>query len=248
VQTNLPRAYAGARTAPLVAEAAERPRPAVVAEPQRQRLAEAQVDTTAATTPASRPNRQPLDLNSMRPVAASSTPTTTPGSALTWTAGPQPLPPAAQAYAAVEATPPPRPSQPAAEAAAAPAQKIEGRLPEGVVARPEPRPEVVAKVDAPEPQARRESIPRLAASPSLNGWVIQLGAMDDEEKARATLDEARQHARGALKKAAPFTEKIVRDGTTLYRARFSGFDEADSAQEACRVLKQSGFACFATRS
>jgi len=34
----------------------------------------------------------------------------------------------------------------------------------------------------------------------------------------------------------------------LYRARFSGFEEADSAQEACKSLKRNGFACFATRS
>ena len=51
-----------------------------------------------------------------------------------------------------------------------------------------------------------------------------------------------------LAKASPFTEKVVRDGATLYRARFSGFDEADSANEACRSLKRNGFACFATRS
>jgi D-alanyl-D-alanine carboxypeptidase len=35
VKSNLPRAYAGARTAPVVAEATERPRPAVVAAPRR---------------------------------------------------------------------------------------------------------------------------------------------------------------------------------------------------------------------
>ncbi|MEG9527894.1 MAG: SPOR domain-containing protein, partial [Hyphomicrobiales bacterium] len=37
-------------------------------------------------------------------------------------------------------------------------------------------------------------------------------------------------------------------GTTLFRARFSGFAEQDSAQEACSALKRSGFSCFATRS
>ena len=46
----------------------------------------------------------------------------------------------------------------------------------------------------------------------------------------------------------PFTEKVVRDGATLYRARFSGFDEAEAAQQACRALSATDFACFATRS
>jgi D-alanyl-D-alanine carboxypeptidase len=251
VNQTLPRAYAGARTAPVIAEASERPRPAVVAEVSRQRPTEAQVETTAATTPAPRTKPQPLDLNAMRPVAASTTPTTTPtGPAMRWSAGPQAIPQAAQAYAAVEApvAPPPRP-QPLPPTTAAPAHKIEGRLPEMAVASPEPKPEPVAKAESVE-QPRRESH-RLAASPApaaVSGWVIQLGAMDDETKAREILDEARHRSRGVLAKASPFTEKVVRDGTTLYRARFSGFDEADSAQDACKSLKRSGFACFATRS
>ena len=49
-------------------------------------------------------------------------------------------------------------------------------------------------------------------------------------------------------RASAFTEKVVREGTTLYRARFSGFEEGDSAQAACKTLKRSGFNCFATRS
>jgi D-alanyl-D-alanine carboxypeptidase len=72
--------------------------------------------------------------------------------------------------------------------------------------------------------------------------------MDDEAKAKEMLQEARSRSGRILAKASPFTEKVVRDGTTLYRARFSGFDEADSAQDACKALKRSGFACFATRS
>jgi D-alanyl-D-alanine carboxypeptidase len=41
---------------------------------------------------------------------------------------------------------------------------------------------------------------------------------------------------------------VSRDGATLFRARFSGFDDADEAQDACKTLKRSGFSCFATRS
>ncbi|GJE57490.1 MULTISPECIES: D-alanyl-D-alanine carboxypeptidase [Methylobacterium] len=79
-------------------------------------------------------------------------------------------------------------------------------------------------------------------------WVIQLGAMDDEDKAKSMLAEARGRAGGALGKAAPYTVRVSHGGTTLYRARFSGFSEQSSAQDACSALKKNGFNCFATRS
>jgi D-alanyl-D-alanine carboxypeptidase len=256
VGANLPRAYAGARTAPMIAEASDRPRPAVISEATRPR-AEPQVDTTATVASPGRAKPQPLDVGAARPVVATTTPTS-----LRWSTGQQAVPPAAQAYAPVESAiePPARPQtlaqppappspQPLAAAPAAPGPKIEARLPEIVVARPEPaaKPEVAAR---PEPveQPRRETHRPAAAPVPMSRWVIQLGAPDDEGKAKEILDEARQAARGVLAKASPFTEKVVRDGTTLYRARFSGFDEADDAQEACKSLKRSGFACFATRS
>jgi D-alanyl-D-alanine carboxypeptidase len=218
VRSHLPRAYAGARTAPLVAEASERPRPAVVAEAPRPR---ADVETTA-TTPAAKP----LDLSHRRPIEASGA---TPAPNLRWTTGPQPiLPPAALAYAA---------PSPASEPAPAPAGKIQARLPapETIVAK------APAKAD-PEPQSRA-----VAAAPR-SGWMIQLGALDDEDKAKEILAQARSASGRALAKASPFTEKVVvRGGSTLFRARFSGFQEAEAAQEACRALKRTGFNCFATR-
>ncbi|HEV7872818.1 MAG TPA: SPOR domain-containing protein, partial [Enterovirga sp.] len=87
-----------------------------------------------------------------------------------------------------------------------------------------------------------------AAKPRPGSWVIQLGAAEDEDKARAILVDARSRSGRTLAETKPYTEKVVRDGATLYRARFSGFEEPDSAQEACRSLKSRGFACFATRS
>ena len=75
--------------------------------------------------------------------------------------------------------------------------------------------------------------------------MIQLGAPDDEGKANELLAAAKNSAR-ALRHASPFTEKVVKGGTTLWRARFSGFDP-DAAQAACKELKRNGFACFATK-
>jgi D-alanyl-D-alanine carboxypeptidase len=64
VNQTLPRAYAGGRTTPVVAEAAERPRPAVVAEASRSRGAD--VETTSATTPDQRRTAKPRTARSQR--------------------------------------------------------------------------------------------------------------------------------------------------------------------------------------
>ena len=77
--------------------------------------------------------------------------------------------------------------------------------------------------------------------------MIQLGATPEETKAAALIERAKTSGNAVLSKAESFTEKVTKDGTTLFRARFAGFDEG-SAQTACKVLKRNGFACFATRS
>ncbi len=242
VRSNLPRAYAGARIAPLMAEgtsaraiaAAEAARPV----PQPERVASADVETTAGTTPAA---RRLLDAATVRPVVASAagaSSTTTPSSSVRWGASSSPLPLNAHAYAAIQA--------PEAPARAVATAKIEDRLPAASVVaakadiKPDPKPE--ARTEAPEP--KREALRAMAVSE----WVIQLGATDEETKAKLILDEAKARTGRVLAKASPFTEKVSRDGSTLFRARFSGFQEAEDAQEACKALKRSGFACFATRS
>ena len=77
-----------------------------------------------------------------------------------------------------------------------------------------------------------------------SGWSIQIGATDNVEKANALL----ARARGAVHLAAAksYTEKVQKGSATLYRARFAGL-ETDQAQTACKQLKRSGFACFATK-
>ncbi|MEL6063930.1 MULTISPECIES: serine hydrolase [unclassified Methylobacterium] len=147
--------------------------------------------------------------------------TTTPGGKYpqeTWKVGPQGIPKAAQAYAGTSSAQAPFPG----------ATKSTAR---------------VASVERDEPP---KAVSGARVVPT--AWVIQLGAMDDETKARSMLSEARAKVGGSLSKAAPYTVKVEHGGTTLFRARFSGFAEQDSAQEACTALKRSGFSCFATRS
>ncbi|WP_294541798.1 serine hydrolase [uncultured Rhodoblastus sp.] len=83
--------------------------------------------------------------------------------------------------------------------------------------------------------------------PAVPGWVIQIGATDDADKAAALLSKARSQHGAALGAARPFTEMIRKGGGTLYRARFAGLEES-KAEAACKALKNSGFNCFATRN
>jgi D-alanyl-D-alanine carboxypeptidase len=81
---------------------------------------------------------------------------------------------------------------------------------------------------------------------SAGGWMIQLAATEDEQSATAILQRARAQGKGVLAKASPYTEKISKGGSTLYRARFTGFT-AEDAQSACKTLSRSGFSCFPTK-
>jgi len=79
------------------------------------------------------------------------------------------------------------------------------------------------------------------------GYMIQIGATDAAAKAQELLERARAASRGALRTAVPFTEKVSREGSTMYRARFAGLTETQ-ADGACKVLKRSGLGCFTTRN
>lgn len=78
-------------------------------------------------------------------------------------------------------------------------------------------------------------------------WAIQIGAFNSEALARQMLDRAKGNAADALTGAAPFTETVVSNGNTLWRARFAGFEQRE-AQAACAALERVDFACFATRN
>jgi D-alanyl-D-alanine carboxypeptidase len=246
IRSALARSYAGAPTSSVLADAgADRP-----VETARTRVADVETTATARAT-------RPTDSSAMRPAVApvpggsATTPST-----LKWMNGAAaaPLPPTARAYAS--ASPDldfPAPTPPSS------GQKIDARLPaaEAVAPRAEPvmPPVRNARLDADAEPKREIAKDRdakdtrdIGRSGPASGWVIQLAAASDEGEARAILSDARSRSGRVLADAKPFTEKVVRGGSTLYRARFSGFDEPDSAQEACRSLKTRGFSCFATRS
>ncbi|WP_342362261.1 serine hydrolase [Terrarubrum flagellatum] len=269
ISSGMERAYAGARIAPPIGEtaiaaaerpaepvrvaSAEPPRPparAVVADNDTSDLRPAPATTASISPP--RPVARPLDLANVRPVVASAAtpPTVTPSITSAATRALTPVAPIPQAKIGRET---PEPVEPKIVAAYAPVRQTASdapRPPSDIrqAAQPAPRPVAAAAarpaaLPAPIPVAAATAIPK-QTSPS--GWVIQLGATDDQAKANAMLAQAKTKARGALAKASPFTEKISKDGATLWRARFAGFD-ADEAQAACKALKRDGFACFAAR-
>jgi D-alanyl-D-alanine carboxypeptidase len=92
-----------------------------------------------------------------------------------------------------------------------------------------------------------QSVKTESSRPAHPGWMIQLGATEDLEQAQELLARARSEAHRLPAGARAFTEKVRKGSGTLYRARFAGLAE-DSAEETCRELKRSGFACFATKN
>lgn len=248
------------RPAPVVtaavAEAAPAPAPLPVPRPRIETEAPlpavarayAPVATTTPTAPMRPANvgAPPLQISGMRPVTATTTP-----SAMRWSIGA----PAADAKVlrppanvdvtssiAKVAEPEEQPAVKLAEvktstATAAPPIPVERANDAGTT--------TIAKLAAKAPEPARASESRPAGATSK--WVIQLGATDDEAKARDILARARAKVAGPLADASGFTEKVEKGGSTLFRARFAGFEESKDARNACAKLKRDGFACFATR-
>jgi D-alanyl-D-alanine carboxypeptidase len=101
---------------------------------------------------------------------------------------------------------------------------------------------MVAQAKEETPIARNED----SHAASHDGWVIQIGASGDPDKANELLSRAKAQNRSTLASAKPFTEKVGAGDSTFYRARFAGLDSS-TAEAACKSLKRSGFSCFATR-
>jgi D-alanyl-D-alanine carboxypeptidase len=100
-----------------------------------------------------------------------------------------------------------------------------------------------------EPQHPEVAMPSDEDRPAIarSGWMIQIGATDDAAAAATLLARAKAREPSALNDAEPFTEKVRKGDSTLYRARFARLD-ANDAEAACKSLKRSGFTCFATKN
>jgi D-alanyl-D-alanine carboxypeptidase len=130
---------------------------------------------------------------------------------------------------------------PQRNAAPAPAP-IQAAAAPPVAPPPAPR-ETVASAEPIAPATAAPTAPEMRRS----GWIIQIGAFPAEDEAKERLKSARTVAKSLLGRADPFTERVVKGETTLFRARFAGLDE-DRAEAACKQLKRNKIACFAVKN
>jgi D-alanyl-D-alanine carboxypeptidase len=107
------------------------------------------------------------------------------------------------------------------------------------VAEPMPAPVQVASL-APE-----QAVAPMSSGANVSGWKIQLAATPTEGSAQDILDRAKAKAPKALAGASAYTETVVKENVTLYRARFAGFAGKDEARAACAQLTKQKFACLA---
>jgi D-alanyl-D-alanine carboxypeptidase len=112
----------------------------------------------------------------------------------------------------------------------------------------EPSAPEAASFAAPQPALATAALPppSAAAIRARGGWMIQIGAFDDEDEAKQHLSDAQVKVHTALAAADPFTEKVQKGDKALYRARFAGFDKT-TAETACKELKRSDFQCMALK-
>jgi D-alanyl-D-alanine carboxypeptidase len=135
----------------------------------------------------------------------------------------------------------------AAAAEPTPAKFVESRPAQLQPAQIEPTPaETTADVSA--GSAPEQTASAMSAEPmrTHSGWMIQIGAFDDEDEAKQHLSDAQLKARATLAAKDPFTEKVQKGDKAFYRARFAGFDKT-TAEAACRTLKRSDFECMALK-
>ncbi|MFS8122545.1 D-alanyl-D-alanine carboxypeptidase [Rhizobium sp. BR 250] len=89
--------------------------------------------------------------------------------------------------------------------------------------------------------------PAAAATGQRSRWEVQIAATDSEAAARSLLANARSNI-GNYAGIAPYTEAVQSGSATLYRARFTGFEDQSSAVSACKELKAQSYACVVMTS
>ena len=116
---------------------------------------------------------------------------------------------------------------------------------------PVPQEEIAEEEVTDSTQVRREdpvvdNVTTASTSSDISGWVIQVGAAPEKEMAMDLLQKAQDRGGRVLRSATPFTVAYVKGEEQLFRARFGGFTDQDSAVRACKVLKRKGMGCWAS--
>jgi D-alanyl-D-alanine carboxypeptidase len=84
-----------------------------------------------------------------------------------------------------------------------------------------------------------------AHAAATSGWKIQIAATPTQRSAEELLERARAKAAKVLADVSPYTEPVEAGNATLYRARFGGFASKESARAACAYLTKQNFNCLA---
>lgn len=106
--------------------------------------------------------------------------------------------------------------------------------------------ETAAVIPARREQPAVDSVTTASTISDVSGWVIQVGAAPEKEKAMDLLQKAQDKGGKVLRSAKPFTVAYVKGEEQLFRARFGGFADQDAAVRACKVLKRKGMGCWAS--
>jgi len=232
------------RTTPLLAEAAAprgEPQPPVLVRTQAPALASRAEGARAEPAPA--PGASAVTIGSLEPIQPVMVKTITYRTAPVQTSSFAPMP----ALSPVAGAPPPPQAAAPAPPATPPPQTAEAD--NVVVASTEPAPIITAtRVEsarggpAVAEAGHRQLEPHVHA-----GWIIQVGAFEDEGEARQHLSAAQLKVPGMLAAADAFTERVEKGGRAYYRARFAGFDRA-TAEATCKLLKRSDMECMTVRN
>jgi D-alanyl-D-alanine carboxypeptidase len=113
---------------------------------------------------------------------------------------------------------------------------------------PGARPGVLGVLHANEVASAGDSVPVTASTAEVSakrsgGWMIQVGAFDDESDAKQRLNTCQSKAKDQLGKADPFTERVAKGDKSMFRARFAGLEKGQ-AEAACKYLKRSDIPCM----
>jgi D-alanyl-D-alanine carboxypeptidase len=106
--------------------------------------------------------------------------------------------------------------------------------------------EVAVATPARKEQPAVDTVTTASTSSDMSGWVIQVGAAPEKKMAMDLLQKAQDKGGKVLRSATPFTVAFVKGEEQLFRARFGGFSDQDSAVRACKVLKKKGISCWAS--
>ncbi len=181
-----------------------------------------------------------IKTTSLGPLPASATPTTI---------APPTMTPVAQVKAAPELSY--AEANPVAQAKAAPES---ARIEANVLPPPPARPGTLGVLPVKMASATPTPLAPAAEPPTntphtahRDGWMIQVGAFDQEDEAKQHLTAAQSQAKTLLGAADPFTERVMKGDKALYRARFAGLDK-NQAEAACQYLKRNEIVCMAIKN